>query len=50
MTSTSLMHEAGHSKSGLWNNPEGWFGEGGQGSGMDICAPVADSRLIHVGI
>ena len=32
MTSTSLMHEAGHSKLVLWDNPEGWVGrevEGG---------------------
>ena len=29
MTSASLMHEAGHSKLVLWNNPEGWDGEGG---------------------
>ena len=26
MTSASLMHEAGHSKSVLWDNPEGWDG------------------------
>ena len=32
MTSASLMHEAGHSKPVLWDNPEGWGGEGG-GSG-----------------
>ena len=29
MTSASLMHEAGHSKPVLWDNPEGWGGEGG---------------------
>ena len=29
MTSASLMHEAGHSKSVLWENPEGQGGEGG---------------------
>ena len=29
MTSTSLMHEAGHSKPVLWENPEGRGGEGG---------------------
>ena len=28
MTSASLMHEAGHSKQVLWDNPEGWGGEG----------------------
>ena len=31
MTSASLMHEAGHSKLVLWDNPEGWGGEGGGG-------------------
>ena len=29
MTSVSSMHEAGHSKPVLWDNPEGWDGEGG---------------------
>ena len=29
MTSASLMHEAGHSKLVLWDNPEGYSGEGG---------------------
>ena len=29
ITSTSLMHETGHSKSVHWDNPEGWDGEGG---------------------
>ena len=45
MTSANLMHEAGHPKLVLWDNPEGWGGEGG-GSGVqdgDTCAPVADS-------
>ena len=28
MTSASLVHEAGHSKSVHWDNPEGWDGEG----------------------
>jgi len=27
MTSASLIHEAGHSKLVLWDNPEGWGGE-----------------------
>ena len=30
MTSANSMHEAGHSKPVLWDNPEGWGGEGGQ--------------------
>ena len=29
MTSASSMHEAGHPKSVLWDNPEGGVGEGG---------------------
>ena len=29
MVSASLMHEAGHSKLVLWDNPEGWGGGGG---------------------
>jgi len=39
------MHEAGHSKPVLWDNPEGWSGEGGgRGSGWgDICTPMVDS-------
>ena len=28
MTSASSMPEAGHSKPVLWDNPEGWGGEG----------------------
>ena len=30
MTSANLMHEAGHAKLMLWDNPEGWVGEGGE--------------------
>ena len=29
MASASLMHEAGHPKPALWDNPEGRGGEGG---------------------
>ena len=46
MTNVSSMHEAGHSKLLLWDNKEGWGGEGGgeEGSGWgDTCAPMADS-------
>ena len=45
MTSASLMHEAGHSKLVLWDNPEGWGGEeGGEQFRMgNTCAPVTDS-------
>ena len=28
LTSSSLMHETGHSKLMHWDNPEGWNGEG----------------------
>ena len=57
MTSASLMHEAGHSKSVLWDNPEEYVGRGmwEEGIGMgeegcgrrgsgwgDTCIPVAD--------
>ena len=28
MTSASFMREEGHPKSVLWDNPEGWDGEG----------------------
>ena len=46
MTSTSLMHEAGHPKPVLWDNPEGWGWEG-TGRGFqyagDTYAPMADS-------
>ena len=31
VTSASLMHEAGHPKVVLWDNQEGWDGEGGGG-------------------
>ena len=39
------MHEAGHSKLVLWDNPEGWGGEGGGRGAQDrgTCAPMADS-------
>ena len=46
MTSASSMHEAGHSKPVLGENPEGWGGEGGGGGIQDVgdtCIPVGDS-------
>jgi len=30
MTSANWMHEAGHPKLVLWDNPEGWGGEAGR--------------------
>ena len=50
MTSASLMHEARYPKLVVWDNPEGWSGEGpGRGSGLggagdgDTCAPMTNS-------
>ena len=44
MTSVSSLHEAGHPKPVLWDNPEGWGGEGdGFRTGEDTCIPVTDS-------
>ena len=42
MTSVRLIHEAVNSKPMLWDNPEGWDGEGGRrgvqdGRHMYIC-------------
>ena len=45
MTSASLMHEAGHNKLVLWDNPEG-SGEDGCGRGVPMGRtriPVANS-------
>ena len=30
MTSANSMHDAGHSKPVLWDNPEGWGGDGSE--------------------
>ena len=49
MASASLMHEAGHPKPGLWDNPEGQDGQGGgRGvqNGGDSCIPMP----IHVDV
>ena len=46
MTNASSVHEAGLSKSVLWDDPEGWGGEGGGRviqDRWDTCAPMADS-------
>ena len=48
MDSVSSMHEAGHPKLVLWDNPEGWGGEGGgKGDGRDTRVYL---RPIHVAI
>ena len=47
MTSANLMHEAGHPKLVLWDNPEGWGGEGG-GKGVQDGGTHIHPWLIHV--
>ena len=49
MTSASLMHEAGHSKLILWDNPEGWCGEGVGWGIQDGGSPVP-LWLIHINV
>ena len=49
MTSASSMHEAGHSKLVLWDNPEGWDGERGGRGFQDGGTPV-HPWLIHVDV
>ena len=50
MTSASLIHETGHLKPVLWDNPEGWGGErGGRGAQVgDTCAPVFITALFRI--
>ena len=48
MTSASLMHEAGHSKSVLWHNPEEWDGKAG-GKGFMMGRHV-HPWVIHVDV
>ena len=40
------MHEAGHSKPVLWDNPEGWGGEG-EGSGAQDQGTHVHPWVIH---
>jgi len=49
MTSASLMHEAGHSKPVLWDNPEWWGGEGG-GRGVQDGETHVHPWMIHVDV
>ena len=49
MTSASSMHEGGLSKLVLWDNPEGWGGEGG-GRGVQERGTHAHPWLIHVDV
>ena len=49
MTSASLIHEAGHSKLVLWDNPEGWGGEE-CGRGVQDVRTHVHPWLIHVDV
>ena len=49
MTRASSMHEAGHSKLVLWDNPEGWDGDGG-GRGFKMGGTRVHPWLIHVDV
>ena len=49
MTSVSSMHVAGHSKSVLWDNTEGWDGEGG-GRGVQVGGTHVHPWVIHVDV
>ena len=49
MTNESSMHEAGHPKLVLWDNPEGGGGEGG-GRGLQDGGTHVLPRLIHVNV
>ena len=49
MTSASWTHQAGYSKSVLWENPKGWSGEGG-GSGAQDGGTHVQLWLIHVNV
>ena len=48
MTSASSVYEAGHSKPVLWDNLEGWGGEGGE-RGFRMGGHV-HPWLIHVNV
>ena len=43
------MHEAGHTKLVLWDNPEGWSGEEG-GRGVQDGKTHVHPWLIHVSV
>jgi len=49
MNGASLMHEAGHTKLVLWDNPEGWSGEG-EGMVVHDGGICVDLWLIHVDV
>ena len=47
MNSASSIHESGHSKSVLWDNLEGWGGEG-KGAGFKMGGTHVHLCLVHV--
>ena len=49
MTSASSMREAGLSKPVLWDNPEGWGGEGG-GKGIQDGGKHVHLWVIHIDV
>ena len=49
MTTASPMHEARHPELVLWDNPEGWLGEGG-GRGVQDGGTYVHPWLIHVNV
>ena len=49
MISASLIHEAEHARLVLWDNPEGWSGEGG-GMGVQNGLTYVHLWLIHVDV
>ena len=49
MTSASSIHEEAHSKLVLWDNPEGWGGEGG-GNGVQDGGTHVHPWLICVNV
>ena len=49
MTGASSTHETGHLTPVLWDNPEGWGGEGG-GRGIQDGGTHVHAWLIHVDV
>ena len=49
MTSANSMHEEGHPKLVLWDNPEGWGTEGG-GKGIQDGGTHVHPWLIHADV
>ena len=49
MTNANLMHEVEHPKLVLWDDPEGWDGEGGR-RGVQNGGTHVHPWLIHVNV